>query len=81
MNINEKFLSHIPAVKTLMAFGYKLLNQEKLKKERSNSQNILLDNTLIEKIKELNKTKHNFNLEDEDAKRQCVSLEILKILV
>lgn len=31
-NIDEKSLSHIPAVKALMAFGYELLNQEELKK-------------------------------------------------
>ncbi|HJD55547.1 MAG TPA: hypothetical protein LFW21_02660 [Rickettsia endosymbiont of Pyrocoelia pectoralis] len=35
LNLDEKLLSHIPAVKALMAFGYKLLNQKELKKKTS----------------------------------------------
>lgn len=63
LNINEKYFSHIPAVKTLIALGYKLLNQERLKEERSNSQGILLENILIEQI-----LKFNNNFSEDDAK-------------
>ncbi|AFC71043.1 hypothetical protein [Rickettsia australis] len=78
LNINEKYLSHIPAVKTLIAFSYKLLNQEALKKERSNAQDILLEDILIDKITKLNKTKHHFNLDDEDAKEPVCELRDIK---
>ncbi len=78
LNLNEKHLSHIPAVKTLIALGYKLLNQEDLKKERSNLQDILLEDILIDQIKKLNKAKHNFKLDDEDAKEAVRQLTSYK---
>ncbi|MCC8370855.1 MAG: hypothetical protein LN566_05945 [Rickettsia endosymbiont of Stiretrus anchorago] len=65
-NIDEKYLSHIPAVKALMAFGYKLLNQERLREERGNSHSILLEQVLIDKIKKLNSNK--IDLDDKDNK-------------
>lgn len=77
-NIDEKHFSHIPAVKTLIALGYKLLNQEELKKERSNLQDILLEDILIDQIKKLNKAKHNFKLDDEDAKEAVRQLTSYK---
>ncbi|MEY4464181.1 MAG: hypothetical protein RLZZ81_1152 [Pseudomonadota bacterium] len=70
LNLNEKYLSHIPAVKTLIAFGYELLSQEELKKKRSNSQNILLENILIEKILKINNNaQHNFDFNEDDAEK------------
>ncbi|HJD67500.1 MAG TPA: hypothetical protein LFV66_03475 [Rickettsia endosymbiont of Bembidion lapponicum] len=75
-NIDEKSLSHIPAVKALMAFGYELLNQEELKKKRVNPHNILLEDILIKKIKELNKNK--IDLDDKDAKKAVYQLMDIK---
>ncbi len=75
-NIDEKYLSHIPAVKALMAFGYELLNQAELKKKRVNPHNILLEDILIKKIKELNKNK--IDLDNEDAKKALYQLTNIK---
>lgn len=75
-NIKEKHLSHLPAVKALIAFGYKLLTQQELKIERGNPHNILLENILIEKIKELNKNK--INSDDKDAKEAVRQLRDIK---
>ncbi|KJV80462.1 type I site-specific deoxyribonuclease, HsdR family protein [Rickettsia hoogstraalii str. RCCE3] len=75
-NINEKHLSHLLAVKALIAFGYKLLTQQELKIERGNPHNILLENILIEKIKELNKNK--INSDDKDAKEAVRQLRDIK---
>ena len=53
---NEKYLSQIPALQLLINLGYTyLLPQEALEERQNKTSNVILENILIKKLKQLNK--------------------------
>lgn len=49
IKVTEKYISQLPAMQALIAFGYTPLSQDELKKKRRNLKNVLLEDILVEK--------------------------------
>ena len=72
----EKYLSQIPAMQSLMRFGYQCLPQKESERLRGGRRKVLLEEILIEQILKLNRftyrgTEHQFSQSDaEEAVRK-----------
>ncbi|MBV5319950.1 MAG: type I restriction endonuclease subunit R [Chlorobium phaeobacteroides] len=57
--VNEKYLSHIPAVQLLVAMGYTYLSPvEALRERQDRTSNVLLENILRSQLKEINSIRY-----------------------
>jgi len=58
-NINEKHISQIPALQLLINMGYEFISpKEALKERKDRLSNVILENILREKLKEINSITH-----------------------
>ncbi len=57
--VNEKYLSHIPALQLLVAMGYTYLSPvEALRERQDRTSNVLLENILRNQLKEINSIRY-----------------------
>ncbi|WP_342270015.1 type I restriction endonuclease subunit R [Rickettsia endosymbiont of Orchestes rusci] len=76
---NEKATSQVPAMISLITFGYIPLSQEEVQKRRGKLSNVLLEDILIEKTLEFNNftfRDKNYNFDIEDAKEAIHKLKL-----
>ena len=58
-NINEKHISQIPALQLLVNMGYEFISpKEALKERQEKLSNVILENVLRKKLKEINRINH-----------------------
>ncbi|MFY9590236.1 type I restriction endonuclease subunit R [Rickettsia endosymbiont of Halotydeus destructor] len=76
---NEKVASQIPAMISLITFGYIPISQEEVQKKRGKLSNVLLEDILIEKTLEFNNFTYRekiYNFDIEDAKEAIRKLKL-----